>query len=179
MLRNAWSHRTLLSLLLIAFVSLSPVMAQAPDGSCSSEKAREFDFWVGEWDVYSGDKKAGTNRIQPILGGCVLQETWSGSEGSAGSSFNFYNPQTKKWHQFWVWRRGTTLELAGSYRDGRMILEGRSEDGQGRKILNRITWFDLEDGTVRQHWEQSRDKGKTWQTSFDGLYRKKTEVAGR
>ena len=35
------------------------------------------------------------------------------------------------------------------------------------------TWYDNADGTVRQHWEQSKDGGKSWTTAFDGLYKKK------
>ena len=35
----------------------------------------------------------------------------------------------------------------------------------------RITWTPNADGSVRQHWETSTDDGKTWKTSFDGLYR--------
>ena len=29
------------------------------------------------------------------------------------------------------------------------------------------------DGTVRQLWETSSDKGTSWATAFDGLYRKR------
>jgi hypothetical protein len=141
--------------------------------SCSDEKSHQFDFWIGEWEVYSGEDLAGHNRIEPILDGCVLQESWTGASGSAGSSFNFYDPQSGTWRQFWVWRNGTTLELEGTYADGRMVLEGQSQAQDGSSLHNRITWYDNEDGSVRQHWEISRDSGETWSTAFDGLYRKK------
>ena len=36
-----------------------------------------------------------------------------------------------------------------------------------------VTWYDNEDGTVRQHWEVSKDRGKSWATAFDGHYKKK------
>jgi hypothetical protein len=78
-----------------------------------------------------------------------------------------------KWRQYWVWRNGTTLELTGEYRDGKMILSGESKDARGKPVRNRITWYANDDGTVRQHWEQSTDRGKSWKTSFDGLYRRK------
>jgi hypothetical protein len=54
-----------------------------------------------------------------------------------------------------------------------MTLEGESIDSDGRRVRNRITWFDNADGTVRQLWEISRDDGRTWQSEFDGLYRRK------
>ena len=161
--------------LAIVVVSVFPfgavvASAQSPP-KCSDEKSRQFDFWIGEWEVYSGEQLAGHSRIEPILDGCVLQENWTGAQGSAGSSFNFYNPQTGRWQQFWVWRNGTTLDLEGAYTDGRMVLEGTSLDQEGESIRNRITWYDNADGTVRQHWETSKDEGSTWQTAFDGLYR--------
>jgi hypothetical protein len=154
---------------LFAFI-VNGVDAQT-ESPCSHEKSREFNFWIGEWDVYSNGDLAGTNSIRPILDGCVLLESWSGARGSAGSSFNFYNPQSGKWQQFWVWRNGTTLELEGEYGDGKMILEGVSVGREGNEVHNRITWYDNEDGTVRQHWE-TRNRGETWETAFDGLYRK-------
>ena len=123
--------------------------------------------------MFADDERAGINAIRPILGGCVLQESWRGDGGSAGSSFNFYNPNTEKWQQFWVWQNGTTLVLTGAFRDGRMILTGESISRTGDKVLNRITWYDNDDDTVRQHWEQSTDLGKSWATAFDGHYRKK------
>lgn len=144
--------------------------AQGP--KCSDERSHDFDFWIGTWNVTAGGQFAGTNAIEPILNGCVLQENWSGVSGSAGSSFNFYNPITKKWHQFWVWRNGTTLELEGGYADGQMMLEGESKTKEGKTVGNRITWYDNSDGTVRQHWQTSTDGGSTWKDAFDGLYSK-------
>jgi hypothetical protein len=88
-------------------------------------------------------------------------------------SLNFYNPQEKHWQQFWVWRNGTTLKLAGGLVDGKMVLEGDSVNREGAAIRNRITWTANPDGTVRQHWEASKDGGETWQTAFDSLYKKK------
>lgn len=180
------------TLLLAVAMTTLPAAAQSPS-PCSTPKAREFDFWIGEWTVTTaaqapaaqvpgtdgsqvpgaqvpGTQVAGTNSIRPILDGCVLQETWTGASGSAGSSFNFYDPQRGKWRQLWVWRNGTTIEAEGDYADGKMVLAGQTKAQDGSSLENRITWFDNPDGTVRQHWEVSRDGGKTWTTSFDGHY---------
>ena len=53
-----------------------------------------------------------------------------------------------------------------------MVLSAGHE-GDGQRRIERITWTPNADGTVRQHWEQSTDGGKTWTTAFDGLYRRK------
>src|SRR4051812_1628318 len=33
---------------------------------------RQFDFWIGQWDVEMGGQKAGANRIDKSLDGCLL-----------------------------------------------------------------------------------------------------------
>lgn len=157
--------------LTIACLVLSGGICMSQDRETSHEISHQFDFWIGNWEVYSGDKLVGHNRIEPILDGMVLQENWVGASGSKGSSFNFYNPQKKKWQQFWVWKNGTTLELEGHYSDGKMILSGQGIDKEGKPIFHRITWFNHTDGTVRQWWQSSKDQ-KTWTTAFDGLYKK-------
>lgn len=164
------------SFLILCLLLLGGVGVRAQTNSkCSDESSKDFDFWIGEWDVAANGQFAGTNSIRPILDGCVLQETWTGAGGSAGSSFNFYNPQTKSWQQFWVWRNGTTLELAGGYSEGKMVLEGESRDREGNPVLNRITWYNNPNRTVRQHWQISKDDGASWQDAFDGLYTKHKE----
>jgi len=169
------TRRFLATVLALAAAGWTAVHAdESPrPGTCADPKSHQFDFWIGDWEVTSDGKLAGHNSIRPILDGCVLQETWRGAQGSAGSSFNFYDPQAGQWRQFWVWRNGTTLELAGARGEGKMVLEGDSLDRDGKPVSNRITWYDNDDGTVRQHWETSRDGGTTWETAFDGLYRKK------
>jgi hypothetical protein len=157
----------------LTFMTVSGLAAQ--QNGCSDEKSHQFDFWIGEWEVSAGGEVAGHNTIRPILDGCVLQESWRGAKGSAGSSFNFYDPQAKKWRQLWVWRNGTTLELEGGYADGKMILEGESRDAKGDRIRNRITWYDNPDGTVRQHWEVRSPGAEQWKTAFDGTYRNKAK----
>ncbi|HSR68843.1 MAG TPA: hypothetical protein VLU25_12975 [Acidobacteriota bacterium] len=165
-----------LRVLIFTTVLVSSVWAASPqeDGKCSdAEKAHQFDFWIGEWEVTSGGKLAGHNSIQPVNSGCALLERWKGARGGEGSSFNFYNPRKQKWQQFWVWQNGTTLELEGGFGDGKMILSGTGRTPDGKTVTERVTWHDNEDGSVRQHWERSSDDGETWTTVFDGLYRKK------
>jgi hypothetical protein len=54
-----------------------------------------------------------------------------------------------------------------------MVMEGEMPNPRtGHMDRQRITWTPNPDGSVRQHWEASTDAGKTWTTSFDGLYRR-------
>ncbi len=132
--------------------------------SCTTAAHRQFDFWLGHWRVMEKDKLAGHNRITSIDGGCVLLESWTGVSGFTGHSLNVYDASRGVWHQTWVDNSGSLLVLEGSFRDGRMVLEGARE-----KRRDRITWTPLPGGELRQHWETSSD-GITWTTAFDGRY---------
>ncbi len=146
--------------------------ARAP--SCNAPEHRQFDFWLGEWDVRLPDgKTAGTNRIEPILEGCVLRESWTGAGGMSGTSYNIYDKSRKVWHQTWVDSQGSLLQLEGTFAGGRMTLEGETVDSAGRKVRQRITWEPTGAGQVRQLWEMSNDGGSTWTVAFDGRYRKR------
>lgn len=141
---------------------------------CPDPAFRQFDFWVGEWDVYSAGKLVGRNRIEKIMDGCALQEHWQGATGTKGTSLNYYNPNTKKWNQNWIYQNGTPLPLlSGGFADGKMTLSGSWTGKDGKTKIEKITWTANEDGSVRQLWQQSSDGGKTWQVAFDGHYRKK------
>ena len=135
---------------------------------------RQFDFWVGEWDVQNPQGQlAGTNSVQLILDDCVLLENWTGARGGQGKSFNVYNAARGKWQQTWVDNSGSVLELAGEYKDGAMRFTGETKGRDGRVTLERLTFTKLDDGRIRQFWEQSSDGGKTWTVAFDGTYVKK------
>ena len=143
-----------------------PSMASA----CESEKHRQFDFWIGEWDVTANGKPAGRNRIEIRHGGCALAEHWVSTRSDfSGSSLNAYDQATDRWHQTWVDATGTLLELDGGLEDGRMVMSGSRPGEDGATVIHRITWTPNEDGSVRQHWQTSSD-GNSWSTAFDGLY---------
>lgn len=166
-------------LAIAAFASLlphaaadTPVPAAKPPG-CTAAPHRQFDFWLGEWDVTDAKgKSAGRNRIVALHDGCVLHESWSGSGGFTGTSLNAYDADRKTWHQTWVDNSGGVLLLDGRFADGRMVLAGESQD-EGSKVMQRITWERLPDGRVRQLWESSKDGGTTWTVAFDGYYAKR------
>lgn len=134
---------------------------------------RQFDFWIGEWDVEANGQQAGTNSVQRILDGCVLFENWTSARGGTGKSFNFYNSATRKWQQTWVDSTGSVLELAGEYKEKTIQFSGETRQADGSKLLHRLTFFNLSPERVRQFWEQSTDNGKTWTVAFDGMYVRK------
>lgn len=166
-----------LRLACIALLALPAAVAAGAPAASSPPEARQFDFWVGEWDVTSPDgRRQGASRVERMAGG--LLETWTGDPAAgngAGRSLNVWNAEKRQWQQFWVGSDGTVLELAGGLDAcGRMVLRGeRARDGA--RVLEQITWTPNPDGTVEQRWEQSSDDGRTWKVIFEGRYTRKAE----
>ncbi len=135
--------------------------------------ARDFDFWVGTWEVRLEDGTlVGQNRISRRDGGCTILETWSGAGGSSGTSISYYQPSRDQWRQLWTGSNGTLIDIAGGASDGGMRLEGTIEYvAENRIEAFRGTWTQLEDGRVRQHLEEFNLVAQAWQTWFDGYYR--------
>jgi hypothetical protein len=149
-----------------------------PSAACAAPVYRQFDFWLGDWDTYRVDTSgqvppgAGSvarNRVTPILGGCVLHEVYRRTDGYTGESFTIYDATRRRWHQSWVTNQGELLEADGTREGRRIVLTGRSRDAQGAMLL-RVSWAPQGDG-VRETALMSRDGGKTWQPSFDILFR--------
>jgi TPR repeat protein len=136
-----------------------------------SPESREFDFWVGEWDVFDPTgQKVGSSSVQRIVGDCVIFENWTDAFGGSGKSFNYRNGKTGAWQQTWVDDKGTVTQFLGAFKDGRMHLQGDSVKYDGTKATNRMTFFNLGPDKVRQLGEGTADGGKTWTVSYDLTY---------
>ena len=174
--RSLQANRALIfaALSVLTTVNLS---AQEPLSTpCSGPEYRQFDFWIGDWDVRNPSGQiVGTNSIHPEYEGCLLIERWKGAGGGAGTSQNFFHRSDGRWHQNWVDGRasGPLWLIGGLDENDAMVMTDVDRDSDPR---NRITWTPNPDGTVRQHWEQSADGGTTWTTAFDGLYVRRDEV---
>lgn len=144
---------------------------------CAADSAwRELEFWVGEWDVFAGGRRAGTNRIEPILGGCALVEHWTDASGREGKSLFYYQPVTAEWKQVWVTEQAGAVgglkekTLVERLPGGALRFQGEIPLPNGRSYLDRTTLTPLPDGRVWQRIEVSRDRGRTWETTFDAEY---------
>ena len=139
----------------------------------ASTEFRQFDFWIGEWDVKNPQGvPSGSSSIQLMLGQCVIFENWSGGGGSNGKSFNIYDTNDKKWHQTYVDDKGTFTHYIGSLINGEMVITADTVIG-GKRTFAKMTFSKMPNGDVRQHGENSIDEGKIWTTSFDLTYSRK------
>jgi hypothetical protein len=146
-----------------------------PAAPCSAPEYRQFDFWLGDWDVFDArDPARSVARvtIEPILGGCGVLETYADREGHEGRSFSIYDASRRTWHQTWITNQGHLLIIEGGLRSGRMQLSGTQLPAYGAPARSvRGSWEALA-GEVREVGERSLDGGNTWQPWFDLMFRR-------
>lgn len=135
---------------------------------------RQWDFWIGDWDVVVNDSTrapAGTNSIRSVHRGCALTESWESVNGGTGGSLNFYDGARGVWRQVWV-APAYVIEIEGGLdASGSMVLEGELRTFVSKTATAfRGTWTPIEDGVVRQFFEIHDSASDTWQPWFDGLY---------
>lgn len=160
-------------------LAFSPAAAHNPakeievHPACAEAPFRDFDFWLGTWEVRTLDgQAAGTNRITMEEGGCLLIERWESVSGGRGQSYNFIDLKTGQWKQIWV-SPGMTIDYSGGLDDaGVMRLEGTiayaaNPDNNGPF---RGAWSVLEDDTVKQEFEQYNKSEDEWTPWFTGIY---------
>ena len=150
---------------------------QSVSHPCGSDpKARQFDFWVGTWEVFTPDgQRAGSNTIERIADGCGVLENWTDMVGGSGKSINYFDAVDGLWHQDWVGSQGGIIHYTGGLESGAMKLAGEVRPRAGAVHKIRCTWTPQPDGRVRQMGESSQDDGKTWTVSYDFYYARKGE----
>ncbi len=131
----------------------------------------QFDFWIGDWDVYNKNgKKVGHNLIERQLNGFLLMENWTSVTGGTGKSINYFDPTDGLWKQNWVSADGGIVRYVGRVEDGAMHFTGESISPNGKKELADVRLTPLPDGRLHHFIKHTKDNGKTWYTYFDGIY---------
>lgn len=143
---------------------------------CRGQGPRQFDFWVGRWNVFVPPAgQAATSIISSDLDGCAIMEDYQANGGYGGRSMSVYDEATGGWYQTFV-----DNVIAGSYRlsgrfDGqRMVLAGSQpfyNFGPGAVQQRDVTvlWAPLDGGRVSQKFVASIN-GAPATTTFDGTY---------
>ena len=145
--------------------------AESNDRKCDNPEARQFDFWIGDWDVANHHRvQSATDRVETILNGCVIIENYAGFRGNHAKSFSYYDAERGKWRQSWLTDDGKQSEFVGEFRDGAMSMTGEISGSDGSSFLSRMTWRPQDDGSVHQVFENSHDKGESWYVLFELNY---------
>lgn len=127
----------------------------APAQPCAADPLhRQFDFWIGAWNVTAPGAPAGaTNVITGGLDGCAVAEDWTGANGVRGRSINAYDRDGGQWHQTWVSSQPLGhLRMAGGLEADTMVLRGRRVTLAGADIFDEYRWHVLPTGQVVQRF---------------------------
>ncbi len=150
---------------------------------CSSAEARQFDFWLGEWDLSwpaeqaggeQGERQTGSNRITRLFGDCVIEENFAtDDERFRGHSVSVYDDKAGIWRQTWVDSSGGYLVFTGSYDGEIMELRTAAEERADETVVQRMVFSDITDDSLEWSWQGSRDGGDTWNDLWNISYQRR------
>ena len=170
----------LLAILLSVSASAGQATAAQNPPPCAQPEQKEFDFWVGDWDLtWPGSKPGeiahGTNTIKRVMDGCVVAESFSGGDSIPlrGMSVSAFDARTHRWKQTWVDNQGAYLDFTGEFRDGKMILGREAVRPNGAHVLQRMVYKNIAADEFDWSWELSKDNGKTWQVQWPIHYKRR------
>jgi tetratricopeptide (TPR) repeat protein len=142
----------------------------------SQPHGNDFDFWIGEWDVYitGTNNLIGKSKITKVNGGCVILENWTSLVSpQTGVSMNFIDPVSGKWMQDYAGSGGgRQLYTDGEYTDSamRFVYEGTFNNST---FPGHFIFYNEGPDKVRQYNDYSKDDGKTFITAYDYTYRRR------
>ena len=162
----------------LATLAAAPALAQGlPSYGCDSPESRQFDFWLGEWELtyVENDRPAKShNHVTKTLDGCAILEEFSGAPGTRldGRSFSTFDRATRKWRQTWVDNTASYLDFTGGPQNGSMVLMREAESPSGAKFHQRMVYQDIRRDSLKWLWQRSDDGGRSWQTNWEIEYRR-------
>jgi hypothetical protein len=146
--------------------------AQTPQaGACAGPAYHQFDFWIGDWDVFDagGTARVAHVRVTSLLDGCLLREEYEDDKGLKGQSVSSYEAAAGSWQQTWITNRADLLVIHGTLQGTTMVFSGSSKTSTGNTRV-RATWKPA-GADVHETAERSTDGGKTWQPWFDLIFK--------
>lgn len=157
----------------------APPAPQAKTRLCDDPQHHQFDFWIGEWQVFNAanGKLIGFTKVEKQLKDCAIvqnlvlvDDEWRRSDlDYRMSGIGISTVEGDRWSVYWVDNYGdNAIALGRLQQDGAMAFESTTAEGvkSGRAI-----WRPNADGTVESIHYQSNDGGKTWKLHVHWLYR--------
>jgi hypothetical protein len=150
---------------------------------CGSPEERQFDFWLGDWDLTwpagqsggtEGETATGVNRISRLFGDCVIEENFSTDDGAfQGHSVSAYDDRIGLWRQTWVDSSGGYLVFTGSFDGETMTLGTDPVEREGEVVVQRMVFSQIRADSLEWVWQGSRDGGTTWNDLWNISYRRR------
>ncbi|HEV8190872.1 MAG TPA: hypothetical protein VGP82_05240 [Ktedonobacterales bacterium] len=157
--------------------SATATAATQDQGQSVPAEARQFDFWLGEWDL-TWEGGSGTNCITRIFDGQVIQERFAAHRDDPnvpplqGLSVSVFDSALGKWRQTWVDNNGSYMDFVGGFSDGKMALYmDRTMNGKASTYC--MVFYNIAGNSLDWDWERSEDGGQSWQLQWRIHYRRR------
>lgn len=182
-----------LLLLVPAVVQAQPDVAQST--ACLEPQARQFDFWIGDWDISAKSRPPGggawaantawvRTQVRAVLGGCALIEESIddvvGDTVVVGMSLTSYNRHLRTYQQLWVDSKGFSWEYLGGREGEDRVLYLESTASNGARIVPfqpttqiRMVFSEITETRFVWRYEYSTDAGRTWTRTSEAEYRRR------
>jgi hypothetical protein len=175
MSRNALEEEVTAARPLVQFRAVTP--GGRPAG-CVGPESRQFDFWLGEWDVSPSTNPElviAESTISLLDQGCVILEEWRPFGSGGGHSINSWDAADGHWHQSWADASGRRTPYRGNFENGVMRFDnvGAPPPGAPTGSRHRMSFQALDANTVRQWGEYYSDSRSEWVVSWDLTYRRR------
>jgi hypothetical protein len=154
-------------------VRFAAVVEKLENPTKGMKGADALDHWIGEWDVFVGGQRAGTNKVTRTMAGFGVEESWENATGGRGRSLFVFVAAKGQWKQLWTSDTGWVVEKVGAPIENGIHLEGTSTYANGTVKKSREDLTRNPDGTVRQHLQDWDEKAQEWKTTFDAKYVRK------
>lgn len=151
-------------------------------GPCRDPAYRQFDFWIGDWNVANRQRRPqgtewgitgqATDRVYPVAGGCGIVEHWRGTASPGevlGYSLRAWNPDKQKWDLVLLWPRPEQprfFTLEGTFDQGRGDFFRSVTDTAGNPVRIRFSFSDITANSLQWSDGTSRDGGNSWSSTW-------------
>lgn len=161
--------------LIFALALAVPGLAQAQQTPCAADPAfHSQDFANGEWDVYVGDRKTAEVKLEPVLNGCAIHETWTALSGKGnGIGLFTFSRVLKAWTYAWAADTGSSTVFTGAAEGAGMLYRTERPTASGGTRLRHWTLAEQPDHTIRELSVGTEDGGKTWTTEYELIWKRR------
>jgi hypothetical protein len=148
--------------------------ASVASKACAAPEYRQFDFWIGDWDLVVHARSSPTSEqwadarghqhVEAILGDCAIAEHFTADGPQtpwAGASYSSWQPGPSLWRQTWVDDSGGYLAFRGGMEHGAMTLYGEPREAGGKRFQMRMVFRDMTADSLRWEWQRSDDDWAT------------------
>ena len=122
--------------------------------------------WDLTWDDGDGKIGKGTNNIDRILDGKVIQENFRALEGNLkgfkGTSLSVFKSRFNTWKQSWADNKGGHFDFTGALDGEKRIFKTQPSDVNGKTVFQRMVFHDIKKDSLTWDWGSTQDGGETW-----------------